>query len=116
MTDRTITIPANLWGHFRRAEELRAYVSFVRARDNQPNTCAAAILEHIADEIEKQAPREPGWYHVRDKQTGTDVMAVLWWDGEQWWREVTAVGGVRHYLANPGDEVEITPVTIGASS
>ena len=105
-SENTITIPAGLNGDWT-AEGLRKYADFMVRPDALTPYTAAEVLRFLADEIERQAPRPEGWYHVKDGAWER----VLWWDGDE-------------FAVRPGDygfgvtvpvphDATITPVTIG---
>lgn len=101
----TITIPADLNGEWTGPQMLRDYAGACLSEPGKGG--AAAILRWLADEIERQAPRPEGWYHVKD----SNGERVLWWYGTGW-----------SYYADRGDKTSadddatITPVTIGDPS
>ena len=111
MSDHTITIPADLdistAGRWTPAV-LRKYAN--RLYESDGGFYGAAALFHgLADEIERQAPREPGWYHIEYEKLGDRRQSVYWWDGHGWF--VGQFPGAKH--ADFGDDATITPVTIG---
>lgn len=115
MTDRTITIPADLREGFTPADirEIAASVVPHPAGDPEERRMARQtkrVLGWLADEIEKQTPREPGWYHVRSHNPPEE--RVLWWNGRVWVRDPRQPIGTEEYVSN----ATITRVTIGASS
>ena len=100
--ENTITIPADLGGGWTPSNLRNA------AKPGGLNRHGVGrLLERLADEIERQAPRPEGWYHVKDGAWER----VLWWDGDE-------------FVQRPGDygfgatvpvpsDATITPVTIG---
>ena len=111
MSKNTVTIPADFGGSIflPTPNSLRDYADTLDG--NCTHRAGAAVLRYLADEIERQAPRAEGWYHVRHHN---GVEKVLHWDGQHWNR---AIGGgivAVHEGTDPRDE--ITPVTIGGAS
>lgn len=109
MADYEITLPAGLGGDWQPGQ-LRCAAKALREAPLNLNTCGVyVLLDGLADEIERQAPREPGWYHIEYEKLGDRRQSVYWWDGHGWF--VGQFPGARH--ADFGDDATITPVTIG---
>ena len=115
MSDHTITIPADLWGNAIGVTpvSLRNYAKALTGERIDPGSincshvAGRVLLERLADEIERQAPRAEGWYSIR---TSPDAKQRLlrWWDGAKW----------RHFPDGElsgiaTDRSVIEPVTIG---
>lgn len=119
MSDHTITIPADLWGNAIGATpvSLRNYAKALTGERIDPGSincshvAGRVLLERLADEIERQAPRAEGWYRIRHGDTGGpgSEWRLLYWNGSEWlFRERESMRCVIHEEA-----AEIEPVTIG---
>jgi hypothetical protein len=113
MSENTITIPADLGGGWtpqqlrKVAEAIQSAPSTVRVLDvlGTPH-----LLNRLADEIERQAPRPVGWYRFR---VHSDLAwSLRWWDGEVW---LVEPDGQRSMTQPPNGHTP-EPVTIGAES
>ena len=84
MSENTITIPADLWDHWN-PDELRGAAD-TALRDGERRV-TARLLRRLADEIERQAPREPGWYSVRYDDFGgaASERSLYHWHDNDWW-------------------------------
>ena len=98
--ENTITIPADLWAQWT-TRELRDYATSL----DREHHGGAVVFRRLADEIERQAPRPEGWYHVKHEDE-----RILWWspDDGEW-----SYNSRGDDYASVHQHATITPVTIG---